>query len=169
MKRLFSATMAIAALGFATACGGTSAPRDTAPADVSTESGVTTEVAPTASAGSTSSASSGGGGGHTDGPAPGVPGSPIIYDHTRLGAAPTIAQSDIRGDIRKACGPSLCGVKVVVVGKGECTASITHSPVKPGGTVTIKAVECKPEVTEETTTSESPVSTGEHPTETTAG
>ncbi|WP_410604636.1 hypothetical protein [Amycolatopsis sp. lyj-90] len=169
MKRLFSAAMAIAALGFAAGCGGASAPRDTAPADQTT-GGVTTEIAPTASAGSTSSASSGGGGGHTeDSKPPGVPGSPIIYDHTRLGAAPAIAQSDIQGDIRKACGPGLCGVKVVVVGEGECTASITHSPVKPGGTVTIKAKVCPPEVTEETTTSESPASTSEQPTETTSG
>ncbi|EMD28718.1 hypothetical protein [Amycolatopsis azurea] len=169
MKRLFSAAMVIAALGFATACGGTSTPRDTAPAD-QTGGSVTTELAPTASAGSTSSTSSGGGGGHTDDPAPpGVPGSPIIYDHTRLGAAPETAKSDIEGDIRKVCGPKLCGVKVVISGKGDCTASITLSPVKPGGTVTVKARACPSEVTEESTTSESPASSSEPPAETTSG
>ncbi|MEU3623084.1 hypothetical protein BS329_32215 [Amycolatopsis coloradensis] len=168
MKRLFSAMTAMVALGFTAGCDGTSAPRDTAPAD-QTGGGVTTEVAPTASAGSTASASSGGGGGHTDGPKPGVPGSPIIYDHTRLGAAPETAKSNIQGDIRKVCGPNLCGVKVVIVGKGDCTASITLSPVKPGGTVTVRAKACAPEVTEEATTSESPASTSEQPTETTSG
>ncbi|MFC9256963.1 hypothetical protein [Amycolatopsis thailandensis] len=169
MKRLFSAVMAIAALGFTAACGGTSTPRDTAPAD-QTSGGVTTEVAPTASAGPASSASSGGSGGHTDDPAPpGVPGSPIVYDHTRLGAAPETAKSDIEGDIRKVCGPRLCGVKVVITGSGDCTASITHSPVKPGGTVTVKAKACAPEVSEETTSSESPVSSSEAPAETTSG
>ncbi len=166
MKRLFSAAMAIAALGFTAGCGGASAPRDTAPAD-QTSGGVTTEIAPTASAGSTSSASSGGGGGHTeDSKPPGVPGSPIIYDHTRLGAAPKTAKSEIEGDIREVCGPKLCGVKVVIVGSGECTASITRPPVKPGGTVTIKAKACAPE---ETTTSESPASSSEPPAETPSG
>ncbi|MEV6910152.1 hypothetical protein [Amycolatopsis sp. NPDC051071] len=173
MKRLFSAAMAIAALGFAAGCGGASAPRDTAPGDL-TGSGVSTEIAPTASASSgpsASSASSGGGGGHTEGSdPPGVPGSPIIYDHTRLGASPAIAKAEIEGDIRNGCpGHGLCGVKVVITGSGECITSITHSPVKPGGTVTIKAVACKPEVTEETTTSESPVSTSEQPVATTSG
>jgi hypothetical protein len=129
---------------------------------------VTTETAPTAY--SSSSPPPGQGGGRTEGTdPPGVPGSPIVYDHTRLGASPPIAKSDIEGDIRKACGADLCGVKVVITGAGECISSITHSPVKPGGTVTIKAVECKPEVTEETTTSESPASTSEQPTETTSG
>ncbi|WP_409492592.1 hypothetical protein [Amycolatopsis sp. cmx-11-12] len=165
MKRLFSAMMAIVALGFTAGCGDTSTPRDTAPADLTTDSGVTTEVAPTASSGATS----GGGGGRTDDPKPGVPGSPIIYDHTRLGAAPKTAKSDIEDDIRKVCGPKLCGVKVVIVGSGGCTASITLSPVKPGGTVTVKAKACAPEVTEETTTSESPASTSEQPAETTSG
>ncbi|WP_414937770.1 hypothetical protein [Amycolatopsis sp. cmx-11-51] len=169
MKRLISAMTAIAALGFTSGCGGASPPRDTAPADLTTGSGVTTEIAPTASAGSTSSTSSGGGGGHTDDPTPGVPGSPIIYDHTRLGAAPETAKSAIEGDIRKVCGPRLCGVRVIVVGEGECTASITRSPVKPGGTVTIKAKACAPEVTEETTTPESPVSSSEPATETKSG
>lgn len=166
MKRLFSAMMAIAALGLVAACDGAPTPRDTAPADLTTDSGVTTEVAPTASSGATSS---GGGGGRTDDPKPGVPGSPIIYDHTRLGAAPKTAKSDIEDDIRKVCGPKLCGVKVVIVGSGDCTASITLSPVKPGGRVTVKAKACAPEVTEETTTSESPASTSEQPAETTSG
>ncbi|KZB79458.1 hypothetical protein [Amycolatopsis regifaucium] len=168
MKRLLSTVMAIAALGFATGCDGTSAPRDTAPADV-TGGGVTTEVAPTASTGSTTS--SGGGGGRTEdpGPPPGVPGSPIEYDHTRIGAEPKIAKSDIEGDIRKACGPGLCGVKVVITGKGDCTAHITPSPVKPGGRVTVTAAPCKTEVTEETTTSENPPSSSEQPGQTTSG
>ncbi|WP_037306372.1 hypothetical protein [Amycolatopsis orientalis] len=167
MKRLLSTAMAIAVLGFTAGCDGTSAPRDTAPADATTDSGVTTETAPTASS---ITAPPGQGGGHTRDPGPpGVPGSPIVYDHTRLGASPPIARSEIEGDIRKVCGPKLCGVKVVITGSGECISSITHSPVKPGGTVTIKAVACKPEVTEETTTSESPASTGEQPTETTSG
>ncbi|WP_181775271.1 hypothetical protein [Amycolatopsis pittospori] len=167
MKRLFSAAMAIAALGFTAGCGGASRPRDTAPGDSTADSGVTTETAPTASSSSSPPAK---GGGRTEDPAPpGVPGSPIVYDHTRLGASPPIAKSDIEGDIRKACGADLCGVKVVITGSGECVSSITRSPVEPGGTVTIKAVECKPEVTEETTTSESPASTSEQPTETTSG
>ncbi|GHH09559.1 hypothetical protein GCM10017790_17770 [Amycolatopsis oliviviridis] len=131
---------------------------------------MTTEIAPTASAGPTSSASSGGNGGRTDDPdRPGVPGSPIIYDHTRLGAAPETAKSDIEGDIRKVCGPKLCGVRVVITGSGDCTASITLSPVKPGGTVTVEAKACASEVTEETTTSESPASSSEPPAETTSG
>lgn len=167
MKRLFSAVATIAALGFAAGCGGTSAPRDTAPADL-TGTGATTEIAPTASA---SSQPPGGGGGRTeDSEPPGVPGSPITYDHTRLGASPPIAKSDIEGDIRRGCpGGGLCGVKVVISGLGECISTITHSPVKPGGTVTIRAVACKPEVTEESTTSESPSSTSEQPSETTSG
>ncbi len=170
MKRLFGTAMAIAALGCAAGCGGASAPRDTAPADLTGSGGVSTEIAPTASAGPTSSASSGGGGGHTeDSDPPGVPGSPIKDDHTRLGATPGTAKSGIEDDIRQVCGANLCGVRVVITGSGECVGFITHSPVKRGGTVEVKAVGCTPEVTEETTTSESPVSTGGQPAETTTG
>ncbi|WP_410655016.1 hypothetical protein [Amycolatopsis sp. lyj-112] len=167
MKRLLSAVAMIAALGLAAGCGGTSAPRDTAPAD-QTGTGVATETAPTASA---SSQPSGEGGGRTENPErPGVPGSPITYDHTRLGASPPIAKSDIEDDIRRGCPDgSLCGVKVVINGLGECISTITHSPVKPGGTVTIRAVACKSEVTEESTTSESPSPGNEQPGETTSG
>lgn len=167
MKRLFSAATAIAALTLA-GCDGASAPRDTAPADETTGGSVTTQIAPTASSQPGEPAPAvPRGGGHTDDPdQPGVPGSPISYDHTRLGASPGIAQSDIRGDIKKVCGANLCGVKVLVTGEGDCISSITESPVKPGGTVKIQAVPCKPEVTEEATTSESQAPASEQPSET---
>ncbi len=168
MKRLFSAAMVIAAFGLA-GCGGAAVPRDTAPADMTTDGGVTTEIAPTATAsGGGPAPESQGGGRPKDPDPPGAPGSPIKYDHTLLQSTPKIAKGEIEDDIREVCGANLCDVKVLIDGSGECITSITLSPVKPGGTVTIKAVECKPDITTEPST-ESPGSTSDQPTETTSG
>ncbi|UQS23776.1 hypothetical protein L1857_13520 [Amycolatopsis thermalba] len=90
---------------------------------------------------------------------PGVPGSPIDYDSTLLLAGVAGARAEILATLREECGPGLCGVKVVVSGRGECAASIGPDPVLPGGTITIRAKPC--ETTEETTAAESTPDTAE--------
>jgi hypothetical protein len=83
------------------------------------------------------------GGGGVDGGEPGVPGSPIDYDHTVKQAGPQGAKDDIESKIRAQCGPDLCGVNVVYAGKGPCVLSITPPPVHSGGTVTLKLGDCE--------------------------
>ncbi|RSN62615.1 hypothetical protein DMH01_08085 [Amycolatopsis sp. WAC 04182] len=136
MKRLFGTTMAIAALGFAAACGGASAPRDTAPSEV------TTETAPTASSDPAP----------TDGPdtdrsrPPLVPGSPIRYNSDLLGTDPATAKSAIEQNLERLCESSRrCGVSVVIAGEGNCIRSIRPNPVNPGKTITIQARACATE------------------------
>ncbi|AIG77691.1 Conserved putative secreted protein [Amycolatopsis japonica] len=165
MKRLFSVAMAIATLGFATACGGTSAPRDTAPGDLTTDSGITTETAPTAS----SDAPPTGPGPTKDSPPPGVvPGSPIRYNSDLLGTDPATAKDAIEQNLERLCKSSRrCGVSVVVVGEGNCIRSIGPNPVYPGKTITIRARACETETTEES--SAPPKSESSQPTETTGG
>ncbi|MFJ8916461.1 hypothetical protein [Amycolatopsis sp. NPDC102389] len=168
MKRLFSAAMAIAVLGFAAACGGASTPRDTAPADLTTDSGVTTETAPTASSDTA-----------TTGPAPGprrteeprppvVPGSPIAYNSDLLGTDPATAKDAIEQNLERLCkSPRRCGVSVAIVGAGNCIRSIGPNPVAPGKTITIRARACETETTDES--SVPPKSRSEQPSETTSG
>ncbi|MFC3455283.1 hypothetical protein [Amycolatopsis speibonae] len=174
MKRLFSAAMAIAALGFAAACGGASTPHDTDPADPTTDTGVTTEIAPTASP----EESSPGGltprpgtarGGHTEEPRPPVvPGSPIKYNSDLLGTDPDTAEKAIGQNLEDLCkSPRRCGVSIVTAGKGHCIRSIGPNPVYPGKTITIQARLCETETTEE---SQSPSkSESGKPSETTSG
>jgi len=149
MKRLFSVAMAIAALGFATACGGTSAPRDTAPGDLTTDSGVTTETAPTA----TSEPPPTGPGPTKDSPPPGVvPGSPIRYNSDLLGTDPATAKNAIEQNLERLCkSPRRCGVSVVIADEeaGNCIRSIGPNPVYPGKTITVRARACETETTEE--------------------
>ncbi|MEV7549006.1 hypothetical protein AB0N89_05210 [Amycolatopsis sp. NPDC089917] len=174
MKRLFSAVTAIAALGFAAACGGASTPRDTTPADPTTDSGVTTETAPTASsdAASTDGTTPGPGtdrGGQTEEPRPPVvPGSPIKYNSDLLGTDPDTAQSAIQQNLDDLCGtPRRCGVSVVIKGKGHCVRSIGPNPVYPGKTITVQARLCETETTEESPSPSKPESG--KPSETTSG
>ncbi len=70
---------------------------------------------------------------------PGVPGSPITYDNTLLGASPESAKESIEGEIGGKCGPDLCGVRVVTRPRGSegCVSEISPMPVDPGGTVTV--------------------------------
>ncbi|WP_431924432.1 hypothetical protein [Amycolatopsis tucumanensis] len=84
---------------------------------------------------------------------PGVPGSPINYDSTVRAAGPTSAQGAILRELAEFCGPDRCGVRVRIVGSGDCATDISPDPVYPGGTITITAKPC--ETTEETTTEES--------------
>ncbi|WP_229874425.1 hypothetical protein [Amycolatopsis deserti] len=84
---------------------------------------------------------------------PGVPGSPINYDSTVRAAGPTSAQGAILRELAEFCGPDRCGVRVRIVGSGECVPDISPDPVYPGGTITITAAPC--ETTDETTTEES--------------
>jgi len=74
---------------------------------------------------------------------PGVPGSPITYDHTVKQAGPEGARADIVSKISAQCGPDLCGVSVVHAGTGDCVLSITPPPVQPGGTVTLELGDCE--------------------------
>ncbi|WP_410649562.1 hypothetical protein [Amycolatopsis sp. cmx-4-54] len=156
MKRLFSVAMAIAALGFAAACGGTSTPRDTAPGEL------TTETAPTASSEATP----------TDGPdtdrsrPPVVPGSPIRYNSDLLGTDPATAKSAIEQNLERLCKSSRrCGVSVVIAdaNAGNCIRAIGPNPVQPGKTITIRARAC------ETESSAPSKSESEQPSETTSG
>ncbi|OXM72945.1 MULTISPECIES: hypothetical protein [Amycolatopsis] len=84
---------------------------------------------------------------------PGVPGSPIDYDSTVRAAGPTSAQGAILRQLAQFCGPDRCGVRVRIVGSGDCATDISPDPVYPGGTITITAAPC--EATDETTTEES--------------
>lgn len=70
---------------------------------------------------------------------PGVPGSPIRYDSTLLGASPEVAKSSIEAELAAQCGPDLCGVRVVLRPRGTegCISEISPMPVDPGGTVTV--------------------------------
>ncbi|RSN34968.1 hypothetical protein DMC61_05925 [Amycolatopsis sp. WAC 04169] len=160
MKRLFSAAMAIVALGFAAACGGTSTPRDTAPGDLTTDSGITTETAPTASSEATPT---------KDSPPPGlVPGSPIRYNSDLLGTDPETAKGAIEQNLERLCKSSRrCGVTVEVVGEGACIRSIGPNPVYPGKTIKIRAKACETGTTEES--SAPPKSESTPPSETTGG
>lgn len=162
MKRLFSAMMAIAALGLVAACDGASTPRDTAPADLTTDSGVTTEVAPTASSGGPAP-------GPTDEPRPPVvPGSPIKYNSDLLDTDPATAKNAIEQELADLCkSRRRCGVSVVIAGKGDCIRSIGPNPVYPGKTITIRARACETETTEQSSTP--PKSESEKPSETTSG
>ncbi|UMP03706.1 hypothetical protein [Amycolatopsis sp. EV170708-02-1] len=165
MKRLFSVAMAIAALGFTTACGGTSAPRDTAPGDLTTDSGITTETAPTA----TSEPPPTGPGPTKDSPPPGVvPGSPIRYNSDLLGTDPATAKDAIEQHLERLCKSSRrCGVSVEIVGEGKCIREIGPNPVQPGKTIKIRAKACETETTEESSAPPKPESTP--PSETTGG
>ncbi|MFI7116148.1 hypothetical protein [Amycolatopsis sp. NPDC049868] len=169
MKRLFSAAMAIAALGFATACGGTSTPRDTAPGDLTTDSGITTETAPTASSEATPTGPGTDRGPTKDSPPPGVvPGSPIKYNSDLLGTDPTTAKGAIEQNLERLCKSSRrCGVSVTIVGEGNCIRSIGPNPVRPGKTITIRARTCETETTEQS--SAPPKSESTKPSETTGG
>ncbi|OXM49452.1 hypothetical protein [Amycolatopsis alba] len=171
MKRLFSAVAAIAALGFAAGCGGASPPRDTAPADLTTDSTVTTETAPTASSGAatTDGPAPGPTGGHTEEPRPPiVPGSPIKYNSDLLGTDPDTAERAIGQNLEDLCKSARrCGVSIVTTGKGHCIRSIGPNPVRPGGTITIQARLCETEIPEES--SSQPKSESEKPSETTSG
>ncbi|MFD6069839.1 MULTISPECIES: hypothetical protein [Amycolatopsis] len=158
MKRLFGTAMAIAALGFAAACGGTSTPRDTSPSEV------TTETAPTAS----SDIGPTGGPDTEDSRPPVVPGSPIRYNSDLLGADPDTAKSAIEQDLERLCKSSRrCGVSVVIAGEGDCIRSIRPNPVNPGRTITIQAKACATETTEES--SAPPKSESEQPSGTPSG
>lgn len=158
MKRLFGTALAIAALGFAAACGGTSTPRDTAPGDLTTDSGVTTETAPTASSEAIPT---------KDSPPPGVvPGSPIRYNSDLLGTDPETAKGAIEQNLERLCASSRrCGVSVVIADEeaGNCIRSIGPNPVRPGKTITIRARAC------ETESSAPSKSESEQPSETTSG
>ncbi|RSN34384.1 hypothetical protein DL990_11965 [Amycolatopsis sp. WAC 01416] len=168
MKRLFGTAIAIAALGFTAACGGASAPRDTAPADLTTGSEVTTETAPTASSEAAPTAP---GPRRTEEPRPPVvPGSPIRYNSDLLGTDPTTAKNAIEQNLADLCkSPRRCGVSVVIAdaSAGDCIRSIGPNPVHPGKTITIRARSCTTETTEESSAPPKPEST--EPSETTGG
>jgi predicted small lipoprotein YifL len=151
MKRLLSTMMAIAALGFAAGCGGATAPRDTAPADLTTDSGVTTETAPAASSGATTTDGNAPGPRRTEEPRPPVvPGSPIKYNSDLLGTDPATAKNAIEQNLADLCKSSRrCGVSVVITGEGNCIRSIGPNPVPPGGRIVILARTCKTETTKE--------------------
>ncbi|RSN11293.1 hypothetical protein DMC63_29755 [Streptomyces sp. WAC 05977] len=159
MKRLFGTALAIAALGFAAACGGAPTPRDTAPGDLTTDSGVPTETAPTASSEVVPT---------KDSPPPGVvPGSPIKYNSDLLGTDPATAKDAIEQNLERLCASSRrCGVSVVIADKaaGNCIRSIGPNPVRPGRTITIRARACETESSAPPSKSES-----EQPSETTGG
>ncbi|WP_039921945.1 hypothetical protein [Amycolatopsis decaplanina] len=172
MKRLFSAAMAIAALGFAAACGGGSTPRDTAPADLTTDSGATTtETAPTASSESASPSESAPGttSGHPgESRPPVIPGSPIRYNSDLLNAEPATAKNAIEQNLADLClSPRRCGVSVVIAGKGDCIRAIGPNPVYPGKTITIQTRACETETTGESSAPPKPESA--KPSETTSG
>ncbi|MBE1578080.1 hypothetical protein ACFORH_16635 [Amycolatopsis roodepoortensis] len=158
MKRLFGTALVIAALGFAAACGGASTPRDTAPGDLTTDSGVPTETAPTASSEVVPT---------KDSPPPGVvPGSPIKYNSDLLGTDPETAKRAIEQNLERLCESSRrCGVTVVIADKeaGNCIRSIGPNPVRPGKKITIQARTC------ETESSAPSKSESEQPSETTGG
>ncbi|WP_410579206.1 hypothetical protein [Amycolatopsis sp. lyj-108] len=168
MKRLISAAIAIAALGFTAACGGASTPRDTAPADLTTGSEVTTETAPTASS---EAAPTGPGPRRTEERRPPVvPGSPIKYNSDLLGTDPTTAKNAIEQNLADLCkSPRRCGVSVVIPNPdaGDCILSIGPNPVLPGKTIKIVARSCTTETTEES--SAPPKSESTEPSETTGG
>ncbi|AIJ22258.1 hypothetical protein [Amycolatopsis methanolica] len=157
MRRYYAALLIGAAL---TGCAGGSpipgeqtgdSPADTAA--TTTATGETTGTTPTS--------------GHTrtsKNEPPGVPGSPINYDSTVRAAGPTSAQGAILRELAEFCGPDRCGVRVRIVGSGECVPDISPDPVYPGGTITITAAPC--ETTDETTTEES---TSEESTSVTTG
>ncbi|WET82270.1 hypothetical protein P3102_14220 [Amycolatopsis sp. QT-25] len=167
MKRLISTAIAIVALGFTVACGGASAPRDTAPADLTTDSTVTTETAPTASSEVVPTAP----GPRTEEPRPPVvPGSPIRYNSDLLGTDPATAKNAIEQNLADLCkSPRRCGVSVVIAdaSAGDCIRGIGPNPVHPGKTITIRARACAPETTEES--SAPPKSESIEPSETTGG
>lgn len=103
---------------------------------------------PTSDNSGSSDNSDSGKGGHgstevTDEP-PDIPGGPIDYDNTRTGGgrSPQDVQEDMRGQIADHCGRTLCGVKVVISGKGDCVDSVTPRPVQPGGKITVHARKC---------------------------
>ncbi|UUV33277.1 hypothetical protein NQK81_07430 [Amycolatopsis roodepoortensis] len=157
MKRLFGTALAIAALGFAAACEGTSTPRDTAPGDL------TTEIAPTASSEVTPTAP----GRTEDSRPPGVvPGSPIKYNSDLLGTDPETAKRAIEQNLERLCESSRrCGVTVVIADEkaGNCIRSIGPNPVRPGKKITIQARTC------ETESSAPSKSESAQPSETTGG
>lgn len=154
MKRLFGTALAIAALGFAAACEGTSTPRDTAPGDLTTET-ASSEATPT------------GPGRTEDSRPPGVvPGSPIRYNSDLLGTDPITAKGAIEQNLERLCeSPRRCGISVLIADKeaGNCIRSIGPNPVRPGKTITIRARACE---TESPAPSESE---SEQPSETTGG
>jgi len=118
-------------------CGGGSTPsEDPPPSEASEVDSTTTDDGSGGDDGDGS-----GDGGETD--LPGVPGSPITYDHTVLLAGPVGAKADVERRIRDHCGADLCGVQVVYAGEGPCVLSITPPPVEPGGTVTLELGECE--------------------------
>ncbi|AXB42830.1 hypothetical protein [Amycolatopsis albispora] len=103
-----------------------------------------------------------GGRGDRDDPAdepPDIPGGPIDYDNTRTGGgrSPQDVQADMEGQLADQCGRNRCGVKVVISGSGDCVASVTPRPVRPGGRITVKAKAC---IDDEKPPSEEPESAG---------
>lgn len=136
------------------ACGGSTTPGSTDPSAPSGVDDVTT-----------TGDQPGPEGGDPGGP-PGVPGGPIKYDTSRayIGGPKAYVKSGLEEQLRveAGCGPSLCGVKVVISGKDDCVEKITPSPVYRGGKITIFTTKCDTDdsTTEATTTtSRKPITT----------
>ncbi|UJW29500.1 hypothetical protein L3Q67_30260 [Saccharothrix sp. AJ9571] len=127
-----------------TACGGGTDPAED-PAGV--PSGTQTAEVPAEEPGGTGDDSGG-----EPGEQPGEPGepadvprSPINYsdDIYGGGATPDEVRNALLGELATECENS-CGVKVVIEGSGNCVASITPSPVRPGGRIVVQARKCRP-------------------------
>ena len=125
-------------------CGGSSTPEES-PASVTSSSEVT--GLPSITGGQEPASETGNDPKENPDP-PGVPGSPIDYDSTLLGA-PGITPEGVKGsiefDLERECGVNRCGVTVKIEGSGNCAVKIGPDPVRPGQTVTVVAGQCSSE------------------------
>jgi hypothetical protein len=136
---------------FVTGCGGPSVPGDPAGEDVTTSAESPDDPAsPTAEPPPPPPPPE-----KPDGPEPGskpgVPGSPIDYDSTILGApggvSPKGAKANVEAELDELddkCKTNRCGIKIVINGSGACATSISPDPVYPGQTITIDTGPCPP-------------------------